>query len=165
MGSSSYNSVLTGSWAKQVFCLSALMMLGLSCRLLIFSWARGLHQWWWSFLWSPTQHLNHKRFACLWLSHTMGRASSRVLNYIWAQVHPFNGIILHKGELDIAHLFGLKGAIGNNPWLWNSPIYKGMDLLDPFSEKRRSPLDPVSRRTLIVFHFTNSLLLASCGGH
>jgi hypothetical protein len=28
--------VLTGSWAKFVFCLSALEMLGLSCRLLMF---------------------------------------------------------------------------------------------------------------------------------
>jgi hypothetical protein len=31
----------------------------------------------------------------------------------------------------------------------------GMYLLDPFSKKRRSPLKPVSRRTLIVFLLTN----------
>jgi hypothetical protein len=41
----------------------------------------------------------------------------------------------------------------------------GMYLLDPFSKKRRSPLDPVSRRTLIVLCLTNSLSLASSGGH
>ena len=40
----------------------------------------------------------------------------------------------------------------------------GMYLLDPFSKKRRSPLDPVSRRTLIVFCFAISLLLVSFGG-
>ncbi len=38
-------------------------------------------------------------------------------------------------------------------------------LLDLFLKKRRSPLDPVSRRTLIVLCLTISLLLASsCGG-
>ncbi len=38
-----------------------------------------------------------------------------------------------------------------------------MHLLDPFSKKRRSPLDPVSRRTLIVFFLANSLLMALFG--
>ncbi len=37
-------------------------------------------------------------------------------------------------------------------------------LLDPFSKKRRSPLDPVSRRTLIVLCLTISLSLVSFGG-
>jgi hypothetical protein len=32
--------VLIGSWAKQVFCLCALVMLGLSCRLVIFLMGR-----------------------------------------------------------------------------------------------------------------------------
>jgi hypothetical protein len=41
----------------------------------------------------------------------------------------------------------------------------GIYLLDPFSKKRRSPVDPVSRRTQIVLCLTNSLLLASSGGH
>jgi hypothetical protein len=40
----------------------------------------------------------------------------------------------------------------------------GMYLLDPFSKKRRSPLDPVSRRNLIVLCLATSLLLASSGG-
>ncbi len=40
----------------------------------------------------------------------------------------------------------------------------GMYLLDPLSKKRRSPLDSVSRRTLIVLCLTTSLLLASSGG-
>jgi hypothetical protein len=39
-----------------------------------------------------------------------------------------------------------------------------MYLLDPFSKKRRFPLDPVSRRTLIVLCFAISLLLVSFGG-
>ncbi len=39
-----------------------------------------------------------------------------------------------------------------------------MYLLDPCSKKRRSPLDPVSRRTLIVLFLTISLLLVSFGG-
>ncbi len=37
----------------------------------------------------------------------------------------------------------------------------GMYLLDPFSKKRWSPLNPVSRRTLIVLCLTISLLLVS----
>jgi hypothetical protein len=40
----------------------------------------------------------------------------------------------------------------------------GMYLLDPFFKKSRSPLDPVSSRTLIVLCLTSSLLLASSGG-
>jgi hypothetical protein len=40
----------------------------------------------------------------------------------------------------------------------------GMYLLDHFSKKKRSPLDPVSRRTLIVLFLTISLLLVSFGG-
>ncbi len=40
----------------------------------------------------------------------------------------------------------------------------GMYLLDPFSKKRRSLLDPVSRRTLIVLCLTISLALVSFGG-
>jgi hypothetical protein len=40
----------------------------------------------------------------------------------------------------------------------------GMYLLDPFSKKMRSPLDPVSRRTLIVLCFAISRLLVSFGG-
>jgi hypothetical protein len=40
----------------------------------------------------------------------------------------------------------------------------GMYQLDPFSKKRRSPLNAVSRRTLIVFLMTNSLSLASFEG-
>jgi hypothetical protein len=40
----------------------------------------------------------------------------------------------------------------------------GMYLLDPFFKKRRSPLDPVSNRTLIVFCWTNSLSLVSSRG-
>ncbi len=40
----------------------------------------------------------------------------------------------------------------------------GMYLLDPFSKKKESPLDPVSRRTLIVLCLTISLLLMSFGG-
>ncbi len=40
----------------------------------------------------------------------------------------------------------------------------GMYLLDPFSKKRRTPLDPVSKRTLIVLCFVVSLLIVSFGG-
>ncbi len=40
----------------------------------------------------------------------------------------------------------------------------GMYLLDPFFKKRRSPLEAVSRRTLMVLCFAISLLLVSFGG-
>jgi hypothetical protein len=40
----------------------------------------------------------------------------------------------------------------------------GMYLLDPFFKKRRSSLDPVSSRTLIVVYLTNSLSLAPSSG-
>jgi hypothetical protein len=40
----------------------------------------------------------------------------------------------------------------------------GIYLLDPFFKKRRSPVDPVSSRTLLVVYLTNSLLLAPSNG-
>jgi hypothetical protein len=40
----------------------------------------------------------------------------------------------------------------------------GMYLLDSFSKKRRFPLDPVSRRTMIVLCLAISLSLVSSGG-
>ena len=40
----------------------------------------------------------------------------------------------------------------------------GMYLLDPFFKKRRSPLEPVSSRSLIVLCLTISLSLASSSG-
>ncbi len=40
----------------------------------------------------------------------------------------------------------------------------GVYLLDPFSKKRRSPLDPVSRKTQIVLCLAISLSLVSFGG-
>ena len=49
------------------------------------------------------------------------------------------------------------------PILYNLVLIK-MGATDPFSKKRRSPLDPVSRRTLIVLCLTISLLLVSFGG-
>ncbi len=50
--------VLTGSWAKQ------------EAGGWYSSWARGFHQWWWSFLWCPTWHLYHARLVCQWLGCT-----------------------------------------------------------------------------------------------
>jgi hypothetical protein len=43
-------------------------------------------------------------------------------------------------------------------------LITGMYLLDPFSKKGRSLLDPVSKRTLIVLCLTISLSLVSFGG-
>ncbi len=45
---------------------------------------------------------------------------------------PFYLQNFHKGELNITHLFGLKGAIERAPWLWNSPIYIGYVLIGSF---------------------------------
>jgi hypothetical protein len=62
-------------------------------------------------------------------------------------------ILVLKVPLEVLHDFG------------TALFTTGMYLLDPFSKKRRSPFDPVSRRTLIVLCFTNSLSLLSSGGH
>ncbi len=80
------------------------------------------------------------------------------------QVHLFVCGLLYKGELNLTHLFGFEGANGSVPWLWDSPLHNGYVLVRSFFQKRRSPLDPVSRRTLIVLCFATSCLLVSFGG-
>ncbi len=50
-----------------------------------------------------------------------------------------------------------------NPLNWR-PGHTHTHFLDPFLMKRRSPLDPVSSNTLIVFCLTISLLLTSLTG-
>ncbi len=52
--------VLTGSWARQLFCLRALGMQSLSCRsIILFQGLGGYYLWLWFFLWNPYRALGH----------------------------------------------------------------------------------------------------------
>ncbi len=157
--------VLTDSWAKQVFCLSALEMLGLSCRLLIF--------------------LMDKRTSSMVIvfslkSNTVPKSYTICLPMIGSYnsgVPPWGYLTIpgHRCTLLLAE-YSKKECLTSPTFLFSRCHWKcSMTLEQPylhwvcthwilFSKKRRSPLNPVSRRTLIVFLLTNSLLLPSFGG-
>ncbi len=45
-----------------------------------------------------------------------GHATSGILDNIRLQLNPFAGrVLVHEGDLDIAHLCSLKGAVGSTP--------------------------------------------------
>ncbi len=157
--------VLTGFWAKQEFCLSALEMLGLSCRFLIFLMGRRISSMVMFFsLKSNTVPMSCK--VCLpiirsynggvlpWGYSTISRCRCTFLlaEYSTKESWTSPTFLVLKVPLEVLHDSG------------TALFQMGMYLLDPFSKKRRSPLDPVSRRTLIVLCLTNSLLLVSFGG-
>jgi hypothetical protein len=144
--------VLAGSWAKLELCLSALKMLGLSCRLLIFLRGRRISSMVMVFsLKSNTVPISCKVCLPMIRSHSGGgppleysTISRRRCNFLLAEYSTKESstsptILVLKVPLEVLHDSG------------TALLTTGMYLLDPFSKKRRSPLDPVSRRTLIVF--------------
>ncbi len=157
--------VLTGSWAKLESCLSTLEMLGLSFRLLIFLMGRRISSIVMVFsLKSNTAPISCK--VCLPMIRSyyggglLGRYSTISgcrCTFLLAEYSPkesstLTTILVLKVPLEVLYDSG------------TALLTIGMYLLDHFSKKRMSPLDPVSRRTLIVLCLTISLLLASSGG-
>jgi hypothetical protein len=109
--------ILTGSWAKQVFCLSTLEMLGLSCRLLMFLICKSTLSIVMVFsLKSSTAPKSCK--VCLPII-TSYNGSMPTRGYLTISGHRCTLLLAeystHKGELNITHLFGLKGAVGSAP--------------------------------------------------
>jgi hypothetical protein len=157
--------VLAGSWAKLELSLSTLEMLGLSCRLLIFLMGRRIS--------SMVMVLSLKSYTvpisckvCLPMirSNSGGgppleysTISGRRCTYLLAEYSTKESstsptFLVLKVPLEVLHDSG------------TALLSMGMYFLDPFSKKRRSPLDPVSKRTLIVLCLAISLLLVSSGG-
>ncbi len=157
--------VLTGSWAKQEFCLSTLEMLGLICRLVIFLMGKRTSSMVVVFsLKSNTVPLSCN--ICLpmiglnngdvppWGYSTISGCRCTLLLAVYSTKENSTSptFLALKVLLEVLHDSG------------TALCTMGMYLLDPFSKKRRSPLNPVSRRTLIVLCLTNRLLVASFGG-
>jgi hypothetical protein len=157
--------VLAGSWAKLELSLSTLDMLGLSCRLLIFLMGKRISS----------------MVMVLSLKSSMAPISCKVC---LPMIRSYNG---GGPPLEYLTISGLRStfllAEYSTKESWTSPTFlvlkvplevlqdsgtalltMCMYLLDPFSKKRRSPLDPVSRRTLRVLWLTISLSLVSFGG-
>ena len=44
-----------------------------------------------------------------------------ILDNVRLQMNYFSVWVVHKGYLNVAHLFSLNGAVGSTPWLWDSP--------------------------------------------
>jgi hypothetical protein len=157
--------VLAGSWAKLKLSLSALEMLGLSCRLLIFLMGNRIS----SMVMVLSVKSNTASISCkvclpiirsyngggppLEYSTMSGcRCTFLLAEYSTKESLTSPTFLVLKVSLEVLHDYG------------TALFTMGMYLLDPFSKKRRSPLDPVSRRTLIVLCLTISLSLVSFGG-
>jgi hypothetical protein len=157
--------VLSGSWAKLEMSLSTLEMLGLSCRLLMFLMGRRIS----STVMVLSLKSNAAPISCkvclpmirsnnggsppLEYSTVSGcRCTFLLAEYSTKESPTSPTFLVLKVPLEVLHDSG------------TALLATGMYLLDPFSKKRRSPLDPVSRRTLIAFCLTISLLLVSFGG-
>ncbi len=145
------------SWARLAFCLSTLEFLGLSCMLLMLLTGKRISSMVMVFsLKSKTVPISCKvclpmirlyndgalPFGCTTISASNALAS-RVLHSLILPSFDVLKVLLEVLHDSRTALFAM-----------------GMFLVDPFSMKRRSPLKPVSWRTLIAFSLTNSLLLA-----
>ncbi len=130
--------VLVGSWAKLELSLSALEMLDLSCRLLIFLMGRRTSSMVMVFsLKSNTALISCK--VCLPMIRSYNGFSFGILHNVWVQVHLFACWIFHKRELNFTHLLSFEGAIGSVPWLWDSPYHNGYVLIRSFFQKKEVP--------------------------
>jgi hypothetical protein len=158
--------VLTGTWAKLELNSSALEMLDLSYRLLIFLMSKRMMS---SMVMVFSLKSNMALISCkfclpiirlynccgplLGYSTISGcRCTFLLTEYSMKESSTSPTFLVLKVPLEVLHDSG------------TGLLTTGMYLLDPFSKKRRSPLDPVSRRTLIVLCLTTSLLLTSFGG-
>jgi hypothetical protein len=157
--------VLTGSWAKLELSVSPLEMLGLSCRLLIFLMGRRTSPMVMVFsLKSNMAPISYKVCLPMIRSYNGGglprgystisghRCTFLLAEYSMKESSTSPSFLVLKVPLEVLHDSG------------TALLTTGKYLLDPFSKKCRSPLDPVSRMTLIVLCLTNSLSLASSGG-
>jgi hypothetical protein len=157
--------VLAGSWAKLELSLSTLQMLGLSCRLLIFLMGRRISSMVMVLsLKSNTVPLSCK--VCLPMIR-LYNGGSPPLGYSTISGHRCTFLLAEYSTKEISFsptFLVLKLPLEVLHDSGTALLTMGMYLLDPFSKKRRSPLDLVSRRTLIVCCLTTSLLLVSFGG-
>jgi hypothetical protein len=157
--------VFAGSWVKLELSLSALEMLGLSCWLLIFLMGKRISSMVMVLsLKSNTAPISCKVCLPMIRSYNGGghpleystmsgcRCTFFLAEYSTKEVSTSPTFLVLKVLLEVLHDSG------------TALLTMGVYLLDPFSKKRRSPLDPVSRRTLIVLCLTISLLLVSFGG-
>jgi hypothetical protein len=152
--------VLAGSWAKLELSLSALEMLGLSCRMLMFLMGMRIS----SMVMVLSLKSNTKVCLPMIWSYNGGgpplgystisgcRCTLLFAEYSTKESSTSPTFLVLNVPLEVLHDSG------------TALFTTGMYLLDPFSKKRRSPLDPVSRRTLLVFCLTISLSLVSSGG-
>jgi hypothetical protein len=145
--------------------LKALEMLGFSCRLLIFLMGRRIS----SMVMVLSLKSNTAPISCkvclpmirlyngggppLGYSTISGRRCTYLLvEYSMKEISPSPTFLVLKVPLEVHHDFG------------TALLTTGMYLLDPFFRNRRSPLEPVSKRTLIVLCLTTSCSLVSSGG-
>ena len=144
-------------WLLQEFCLSALEMLGLSfiCRrilsmVMVFSFKSNMAPISCKVC-LPMIRLYNGGGPPLGYSTISGRRCTFLFaEYLTKESLTSPTLLVLKVLLEVLHDSG------------TALFTTGMYLLDPFSKKRRSPLDPVSRRTLIVLFIDYQSLAGVC---
>jgi hypothetical protein len=143
--------VLSGSWALLELSLSTLEMLDLSCRLLMFLMGKRMS----SMVMVPSLKSNTVPISCKvclpmirsyngfgpplrYSTISRRRCTFLLVEYSTKESSTSLIFLVLKVPLEVLHDSG------------TALFTTGMYLLDPFFKKRRSPVDPVSRRTLIV---------------
>ena len=127
--------VQTGSWPRQVFCHNA-------------SYARfelqidNIPNWQEDTIYVygllfEVQNCAYVMQALLANDKVVQRCISPciIFYYIRGQVNWLASGVLYKGDVNLTHLFCLKGAVGSTPWLWHSPLHSRYVLIRPFSNE------------------------------
>ncbi len=149
--------VLIGSWAKQVFSLSALVILDLSCRLAMFLMGKRISSIVIVLFWKSNS-TPRLCMVCLPIMRSyIGAWSPGLYSIMSSWRRTFLLAEYSTKEISMSPTLSVMKVPLEVPHDWGTTRFTTeMCLLDPFFMKRRSPLDPESRRTLIVLFLTYS---------
>ncbi len=160
-----FQVLLTGSWAWDVLCLRALVMLGLSCKLTIFLMGTRILSMVKVFsLKSRTTPISCK--VCLPMIRSYRGAEAPALYSTVSGIKLIDLLAEYSAkERVISPTFFVIKVPFEVPHNCGTALFNiSMYFWDHFGMKRRSPLDHVSSSTLIFFCLTISLSLASLEG-
>ncbi len=128
--------VLIGSWAKQVFSLSALVILGLSCRLVVLLMGRRILSIVIVFSWKSNTAPRLCIVNLIMMRSYIGAWSPGILYDIQLKADLLAGRVLHNRDFNVTHHVCDNGAIGSAPRLRDKLICNGNAFTGPFFHEK-----------------------------